>query len=205
MELPQNSHPLRRSFRKIGQPMAKHSAKIHRPEHRSRNINNSLDTSLKPGRGRPAKVESSLIVERANHFHGNLARVWNTLGPLLTAAESETDIARAFETGANPYIGPIVWPALFPLVLEIVHDPKYPKARSDAQARFLAESLAGWGEIAPRSARDICGRARNKARPTRILRYEFHIECSCGYSGLSRDHACPSCDAKIPWEEEENF
>ena len=30
-----------------------------------------------------------------------------------------------------------------------------------------------------------------------IIRYEFYVECSCGYKGHSRNHACRKCGAQI--------
>jgi hypothetical protein len=127
---------------------------------------------------------------------GNLERAWDVLGPGLASAQDVTDVARVFE---DAHIGQVVSPDLFPLVLEIVRDKDFPK-RTKGQPRFLAESLAGWGVMAPSRARDVCAAERKKPAPKRILRFEFYIECSCSYSGASRDWACPKCHAVIPWE-----
>jgi hypothetical protein len=140
------------------------------------------------------------VIARARYLEGNFVRTWDTLAPRLSDAHSVTDVAKAFEEGANPYVGPVVSPRLYPLVITIIQDPKYPRRPRARQARFLAESLSGWGDISPRTARDICLRARKRHVPHRILRYEFHIECSCGFNGVSRDHACPTCGAKITFE-----
>jgi hypothetical protein len=114
----------------------------------------------------------------------------------LVSARDTADIAQAFKAA---HIGQVVWPDLFPLVLAVVRDRDFPK-RQKAQARFLAESLAGWGVMSPRRARDVCAAERQKPVPPRILRVEFYIECSCSYAGASRDWACPKCGAVIPWE-----
>jgi hypothetical protein len=127
---------------------------------------------------------------------GNLERAWDVLGPDLASAQDTTDVAKVFE---QAHIGQVVSPNLFPLVLEIVRGKDFPK-RTKAQPRFLAESLAGWGVMSPSRARDVCAAERKKPAPTRILRIEFYIECSCGYSGASRDWTCPKCHAVIPWE-----
>jgi hypothetical protein len=68
----------------------------------------------------------------------------------------------------------------------------------EPQINFLAYSLAGRGAVAPRSSRDICDRERARAkRAHHIVRYEFYVECSCGYKGRSQDHGCPECGAGI--------
>lgn len=174
--------------------MAKHFAKIKKPTNHSRSRKNSLDKLPERGRGRPATVEPSLILTRANHLNENLGRVWDTLGPTLIGARDTTDVAKAFE---NAYIGQVVSPELFPLVLAVVGEPDFPKTPK-AQARFLAESLSGWGVMSPRRARDVCAAERKKPQPTRILRIEYYIECSCGYFGASFNMGCPKCHAQIP-------
>jgi hypothetical protein len=176
--------------------MAKRFAKIEKATNRSKNDKNSLDKHPKRGRGRPAIVEPSLILKRANYLNVNLGRALDTLGPALIAAGDTTDVAKAFD---NAHIGQVASPELFPLVLEVVHDRDFPKTPK-AQARFLAESLSGWGVMSPRRARDVCAAERQKPLPNRILRLEFYIECSCGYSGPSRDWGCPKCPAVIPEE-----
>jgi hypothetical protein len=177
--------------------MAKRSAKFDQRRNPSTDHNNSLDTDPKRGRGRPPKVDHPLVLTRANVLLDKLERAWSaSLGPAVVAAQDTTDIAKAFE---DAHIGQVVSPELFPLVLEIVRDKDFPK-RSKAQARFLAESLAGWGIMSPSRARDVCAAERKRPAPTRILRYEFYIDCSCGYSGPSRDWGCPKCHAAIPWE-----
>jgi hypothetical protein len=43
-----------------------------------------------------------------------------------------------------------------------------------------------------------CQKERTKEKRTHhILRFEFYVECSCGFKGRSCDHACPKCGAEI--------
>jgi hypothetical protein len=103
----------------------------------------------------------------------------------------------ALEAGAGTYYNKShIWPGR--LVLDIICDPKFPKRR-DAPVNFFADSLAGLGDVTPRSSRDIAAKERaRKKREHHIKRFEFRIECSCGFKGFSRDHGCPKCEATIP-------
>jgi hypothetical protein len=84
------------------------------------------------------------------------------------------------------------------LILQVVQDPKFPKRKREAQINFLADSIAAHGMVTPRSSRDTCERERARTkRVQRILSYEYYVECSCGYKGHSRNHACPNCEAQI--------
>ena len=83
------------------------------------------------------------------------------------------------------------------LIFRVLRDPKFPKRR-EAQINFVADSLAGLGFVTPRRSRDICQEERTKEkRAHRILRYEFYVECSCGFKGRSQNHACQKCGAGI--------
>jgi hypothetical protein len=188
-------------LRRIPNHMARNPAKRRASKTTS---NKPLDKHSKRGRGRPVGVDHALIVDRANWMEENLSRAWITLGPALLAAATTADVGAALE---REHIGSIVSPGLFPQVLELLRDPDFPTTSPTAQARFLAESLAGWHETSigvfvlrskPRRARDICAEARAKAQPTHILRYEFYVECSCGYEGPSHDWRCPTCGARVP-------
>jgi hypothetical protein len=177
--------------------MAKRSAKFSQRKKSSTTPKNSLDADLKRRRGRPVKVDHSLVVTRSKWLVENLERAWpGPLGPALLAAQNVADVAKAFE---DAHIGQVVSPELFPLLLTIVRDNDFPK-RPKAQPRFLGESLAGWGVMSATTAREVCAAERKKPAPPRILRFEFWIECSCGYSGPSRDWGCPKCPAVIPLE-----
>ena len=149
-------------------------------------------------------VRASDIRGRADKFRYIFDRVWDGLWPRLFAAKTEQDVERAFQEYASTYYNRSeVWSSS--LVLRIVGDPKFPKRR-DAQVDFFADSLAGLGDITPRYSRDICAKERAKAKRAKEkrahrIRFEFYIECSCGFKGKSRDHGCPRCGTKInfPW------
>jgi hypothetical protein len=159
---------------------------------------NLLDTfSEKRGRGRPPKVVASAIAGRAENFRGILPRIWSELEPRLLEAQTDDEVVKAFQI-AQP--GGNEFSQLAPLILKIVTDPKFPK-RQRARINFLADSVAGVGLVTPRRSRDICAKDRKDRaileQAPHILRYEFYIECSCGYRGKSRNHACPKCGAQI--------
>jgi hypothetical protein len=133
---------------------------------------------------------------RADSFRYIFNEVWGRLWPHLQQAENEQDVIQAFDDGAQPYRAQFV-PSLASLVLQIRHDSDFPKTRN-AQVGFMADSLAGLGQIAPRTSRDICQDERIREKNVHhILRYEFYVECSCGYKGRSLDHACRKCRAEI--------
>jgi hypothetical protein len=156
-----------------------------------------LDTfSEKRGRGRPATVRYSEIVGRADNFRGILDQVWERLWPLLSNADSTDKVIEAFEKGANPYERNFV-PQLAELTLQVLQESTFPKRRKSL-IHFLADSLAGLGTVTPRRSRDICAAVRAKEKRThRIIRFEFYVECSCGYKGRSENHACRKCGATI--------
>jgi hypothetical protein len=148
------------------------------------------------GRGRPATVVPSQVYGRAENFRENLHQVWDRLWPLLSKAQTEEEVTKAFQDGARPYDRDFV-PSLAALTLQVLRETTLPKRQKSLQ-RFLADSLAGVGVVTPRRSRDICAKERAKRkRAHHILRYEFYVECSCGYKGHSKNHACLKCGAKI--------
>jgi hypothetical protein len=148
------------------------------------------------GRGRPPKIRSSEVYGRAEHWRGVLEQVWHRLWPLLSKAHSEGEVTKAFQDGAAPYDQYFV-PGLSALTLRVLRESTLPKRPKPLQ-RFLADSLAGVGVVTPRRSRDICAHERaQRASAHHILRYEFYVECSCGYGGRSKNHACPKCGAEI--------
>jgi hypothetical protein len=152
--------------------------------------------SQKPSRGRPPTVRPAEIRGRADKYRFIFGQVWDRLWPGLLHATTDQDVIDSFLDGATPYAQEFV-PALAALILRVLGDPKFPKRR-DAQINFFADSLAALGAIAPRSSRDICQKERMKEkRAHHILRFEFYVECSCGFKGRSRDHACPKCGTAI--------
>ena len=148
------------------------------------------------GRGRPPKVRASEVYGRAENFRYILDQVWDRLWPLLSRAQSAEEVTKAFQEGASPYEREFV-PGLVPLTLDVLGESTLPQRRKPLQ-RYLANSLGGAGVVTPRRSRDICAKeSAARARAHHILRYEFYVECSCGYKGHSKNHACPKCGAEI--------
>jgi hypothetical protein len=148
-------------------------------------------------RGRPPKIRSSEVYGRAENWRGTLEQVWDRLWPLLSNAHSEGEVTKAFQDGASPYDQNFA-PGLSALTLQVLQESTLPKRPKPLQ-RYLADSLAGVGVVTPRRSRDICARERAKAkRAHHIIRYEYYVECSCGYEGPARDRACRQCGAPIP-------
>jgi hypothetical protein len=149
----------------------------------------------KRARGRPTKIPASEVIGRADHYRDILQAVWDQVWPSLSKAETKDDVIAAIERAGPIERGDFTGHAS--LVLAILKDTKFPKRRQ-TRINYLADSLAAWGKVTPRRSRDICAQERAKAkRAHHIIRYEFHVECSCGYKGHSRDHACPKCGAAI--------
>lgn len=155
---------------------------------------NPLDKdSEKRGRGRPRTIDPSLLRGYADSCRHWLERNWNELGVRLLSAKTEEEISKALQK--------IDWENLIPrspnLILEVLMESKFPKRRK-AQIDFLADSIAGGGTVTPRRSRDICAQQRKAdAQRHYILRYEYWIECSCGYAGRSENHRCKKCGAVL--------
>jgi hypothetical protein len=177
--------------------MAKVSAKLRKRKARAKAVKIPLDTvSEKRRRGPHARLRPSENAGRAFNNRWIFTRVWDRLWPLLSEAQNEEDVIKAFQEGASPYDSKFM-PSLAGLVIKVMNEPKFPKRRKP-RINFLADSLAGVGCVAPRRSRDICEEERAKAKPAHhIISYEFYVECSCGYKGRSRNHACAKCGAGI--------
>lgn len=192
-----NTRALSETSRTIRSQVGKLSVQMRNRKKTAKKPTEPLDRVLeKQPRGPHARENPSWTRGRADNFRWIFDQVWDRLWPLLSNAEDEEGVIRAFQEGARPYDREFM-PALAGLVLKIVHESKFPKRRAP-RINFLADSLAGRGLVAPRRARDICEkeRARQK-RAHHIIRYEVYVECSCGYKGLSRSHSCPKCKARI--------
>ncbi len=179
--------------------MARLSAKIHEHTKSMKKDKFPLDTMLeRPARGRPARIRPLEIRGRAENYRWIFDQVWGRLWPLLAGAQTRADVVNALQKGASPYDREFI--PLADLVLRLLQEKKFPKRR-EAQINFVADSLAGIGWISLRRSRDICDRQRAiEKQAQRIIRYEYYIECSCGYKGRSRDHGCSKCGAKIDFE-----
>lgn len=152
----------------------------------------------KRGRGRPPHIDHSIAVGQADHYRVVLLQFWPKLGPRLLAAQSPEEIVRAVREDAMGISGSLV--QFSELILKIVRDPKFPRARSTSQIHFLADSLGGQGFVTPRRSREICAEERAKVRHV-IVRREYYIECSCGYEGPALNGACRSCGTgELSWD-----
>jgi len=149
-----------------------------------------------PKRGRPVKVVASAVRGRADNYRIWFARIWNEIEKQLLSAETEQEVVGAFQSVAPGNEEAV---RIAPSVLEVLRDSGFLKRkRQKARINFLADSIAGLGLVTSRRSRDICARERRAdAERHRILRYEYWIECSCGYEGHSLGHACPRCKAEI--------
>src|SRR5487761_1076589 len=78
--------------------------------------------------------------------------------------------------------------------LETISDRDFPKRRAKARARFLAESVAAYGQVSVRRARDICSQVRAKEKHKKISYPELRIKC-CGKPRWTVNGACPECKA----------
>jgi hypothetical protein len=158
-------------------------------------------------RGPRSKVIRSEFFGRSEHFRAIFGRqgVWEALYPRLRDAQTEADVVKTFEDlkyvigDAHYFIG------LQGLILKVIHDRRFPKDQRNAQVEFFADSLVGRGLVGPARSRDICREERAKATNAKhILRYEFYVECSCGYKGPARNDRCADCGAPIvfvPWRQ----
>ena len=147
-------------------------------------------------RGPKPRVRPLEVLGRAENFRGILNEVWDRLWPLLSKAQTEDAVTKAFQEGARPYDQNFV-PSLSQLLIGVLKEATFPQ-RPRSMQRFIADSAAALGDVTARRSRDICAQERlAKKRAHHILRYEFFVECSCGYQGHSRDHGCPDCGTKI--------
>ena len=155
--------------------------------------------SRKRARGRPPRVRPTEIRGRADNYRFIFGKVWDRLSPRLLRATTDQEVIDSFLEGATPYAQEFV-PALANLIFRVLGERKFPK-RPEAQINFLADSLAGLSYVSPRSSRDICQKERTREKCAHhILRYEFYVECSCGFKGRSHNHACRQCGATIDFD-----
>src|SRR5262245_62103479 len=93
----------------------------------------------KRGRGRPEKISALQVHGRAEHWRSVLAQVWDRLWPLLSKAQNEVEVTKAFQDGASPY-DQYFAPGLSALTLQVLREPRLPKRRASLQG-YLADSL----------------------------------------------------------------
>jgi hypothetical protein len=154
-----------------------------------------LDTSFgKRDRGRPKRVPPAWVRGCADSHRHWLEVNWNDLSIPLLRAQSEQEITNALQSRDS---GKEAFLPLSPLILRVLKSPNFPK-RNNSQIKFLADSIAGGGTVSPRRSRDICAKERAAdVNRHSIVRYEYWIECSCGYQGRSENHGCKKCGAVL--------
>jgi hypothetical protein len=168
---------------------------MRRHRERSKSAKISLDRILeKPRLGRRPRIDPALVRSSADRFRTLIAGGWNELGESILAAQTEEDIADAFRRVLPNHHEFL---RLSALILRARNERAFPK-RKRAQIHFLADSIAGGGVVTLRRSRDICAEERAAdAQRHMILRYEYWIECSCGYKGRSENHCCRKCGAVL--------
>lgn len=139
-------------------------------------------------RGRPG-VRKSEVQNRAYDYRLTLEQDWNVLASTFLKAQSEEEFKKLLDE-APYHVRNKFAPIRFSLVEKMRTDPKFPKTVK-AQIRFIGDSLAGLGRVAPRTSRDICAEGRKKRHI--IIRQDYYIECTCGYEGPAKHGACPDC------------
>jgi hypothetical protein len=157
---------------------------------------NPLDKNSQKGRRGPKPTVIPRIVRgRAENYRALLANYWDRLWPRLSHAQIEQDVLTAFREFGLGEQDPM--PHLAGLILQVLQERMFPKRRQ-ARINFVADSIAGLGRVSARRSRDICTEERARAKQAHhIVRYEYYVECSCGYNGPSTGHACLLCGAKI--------
>jgi hypothetical protein len=183
--------------------MPRTSAKVKKRARARKTVTNALDKVLgKKPKGRPRKIEPSWVRGKADNYRDIFDLIWDHIWPGLSKATTQQEAIQAI---ARPEVGGYALDLIrqADLILRVVRDPKFPKRQRKAQIKFMADSIAAYGVVTPRSSRDICEKERARIEKVhRILSYEFYIRCSCGYKGKSRNHACPKCEAHVPFKED---
>ena len=148
----------------------------------------------KKRRGPKWTVDPQAVRGRADNWRSVFELVWSKLWPPLEQSKTEEDIRAALEL-VQPYRDYFLDHA--GLILKTIKERGFPRTQR-GRINFLADSIAGLGKVSARRSRDICAANRAAAKKKgQILRWEYYIECSCGYKGTSIDHACPKCKAGI--------
>jgi hypothetical protein len=125
-------------------------------------------------RGRPgiAPDERRQILGRAENFRYILSEtsrdpdkdkpesLWDRVREQLLKARTEAEITKVFE---QERYGQNFVPHLSRQILKTIRDPRFPKS-PDAQANFLADSIAALARVTPRRSRNICQQARSEQR-----------------------------------------
>lgn len=115
-------------------------------------------------RGRPARVDPGETLGRAENFRHIFGQggVWAQIAEAALRARTEAEAIAAFSAAGPYYAEQFTRGTMAGLVLATLNDRDFPKTRADAQARFLADSLAAMGDVSPRRSRQICLAERRK-------------------------------------------
>src|SRR5713101_9296684 len=106
--------------------------------------NRSHPSAGKRRRGRPG-VDRSRVLQTANQLSVMLPAFWPKLVQPLLAAQSPVDVTRAFEPLG--LVSTSFVPHWSELILKIIQDRRFPRARAKAQIAFLADSLGAQGKV----------------------------------------------------------
>jgi hypothetical protein len=197
--MPKGKKNAKKQRKTLDRVSAKRSAKSRKPWQDESIISERDLRSQKRARGRPRKIPLNWVTGRAYNYRLQLQQGWTRLEAPLLSAQTVDDVTAAFENHFPSCARDFV-PEQTADILALLRDPKFPK-RTEAQIKFLADSLGGRPSLSLRTSRDICEKERARERRKsqhRILRNEFYIECTCGYKGPARDNACRKCGAQIP-------
>src|SRR3974390_825466 len=136
--------------------MPKTSAKVPKSKERHREAKYPLDKVLEKRRlGRPEMIKASRVRGRADDFRTILTQIGDRVFPGLLKAQTREEILLSFEgTDIGAYA--LEFARLADLIFKVRQERKFPKQNRKAQINFLADSIAGYGMVAPRTARDIC-------------------------------------------------
>jgi len=157
--------------------------------------------SPKRPRGRRREAEPDQAVRmRALNYRRTLRRVWPQLGPELVKAETADDVATAWlavglRDGEDGFR---LLTVLAGEILAITKEKGFRQIGTEAQPRYVADSLATVGRTKFRRSRDIAAKA--EPSPEHQIQHAeavWYVECSCGYKGPSKAYACRKCGAKI--------
>jgi len=161
----------------------------------------ALDDHLsKRGPGRPWSMAFYReVVNRSVNYRGVFSRpgVWEQLYPALKKETTTVaDVEQAFIDAGVSELHDFI-PSLASLILRVVGEPKFPR-RTKSQIHFFADCLAARGHVKPRRSKDICDTYRKLfISDHSIIRYEYWVQCSCGYRGISTHRACRKCGAPV--------
>ena len=160
-----------------------------------------LDAIFRMPRGRRPRVDATEIRNRADYYRVAFGRLWEIAGTALSRAKSQDDVADALfgSDQGGLQVESRLMMHLAPHVVPVIRNRDFPK-HPRAQVNFLADSVAAHGLVTARRSRDICGRERSREKKHHIVRVEYYIECSCGYSGPSHNRGCAKCGTPLPVE-----